>query len=104
MPGNKVPAAVEWQAAASHRENSFVGSTQIASWGALYYAFAVLAPDIRRDLHISNETAFAAFSWSLLVAGVAATPIGALVDSTCCHWRCWGARHGRWRCSACCTG
>ncbi|MGH8852845.1 MAG: MFS transporter [Telluria sp.] len=54
--------------------------TQIAGWGALYYAFAVLATDIQRDLHISNATAFAAFSWSLLVAGIAATPVGALVD------------------------
>lgn len=54
--------------------------TQIASWGSLYYAFAVLAPDIQRELGISAETAFAAFSWSLLVAGVAATPVGALVD------------------------
>lgn len=54
--------------------------TQISSWGALYYAFAVLAPDMRRDLGIDAETAFAAFSWSLLVAGVAAAPIGALVD------------------------
>ncbi|RZA36803.1 MAG: MFS transporter [Lysobacteraceae bacterium] len=60
--------------------------TQIASWGALYYAFAVLAPDIRAELHISAETAFAAFSWSLLVAGVAATPIGALVDRHGGRW------------------
>ena len=54
--------------------------TQIASWGSLYYAFAVLAPSIRTELGISAETAFAAFSWSLLVAGIAATPVGALVD------------------------
>ena len=65
---------------AARRTIGILSITQIASWGALYYAFAVLAPDIRRDLHISNEMAFAAFSWSLLVAGVAATPIGALVD------------------------
>lgn len=54
--------------------------TQITSWGSLYYAFAVLAPSIGRELGIAAETAFAAFSWSLLVAGVAATPVGALVD------------------------
>ncbi len=54
--------------------------TQIMSWGSLYYAFAVLAPAIQRELGLSAETAFAAFSWSLLVAGVAATPVGALVD------------------------
>jgi MFS family permease len=54
--------------------------TQIVSWGTMYYAFAVLSPAIRRDLGLSFETAFAAFSWSLLVAGVVATPVGALVD------------------------
>ena len=46
----------------------------------MYYAFAVLAPDIQRELHIGTETAFAAFSWSLLVAGLSSTPVGALVD------------------------
>jgi MFS family permease len=65
---------------AARKTIGILAFTQIASWGALYYAFAVLAPDIQRALHISAETAFAAFSWSLLVAGVAATPIGALVD------------------------
>lgn len=65
---------------AARRTIGILAVTQIASWGALYYAFAVLAPDIRRDLGISTETAFAAYSWSLLVSGVAATPIGALVD------------------------
>jgi len=60
--------------------------TQIASWGSLYYAFAVLAPAIGRELGISAGTAFAAFSWSLLVAGVAATPVGALVDRHGGRW------------------
>lgn len=60
--------------------------TQIASWGSLYYAFAVLAPAIQRELGMSAETAFAAFSWSLLVAGVAATPVGALVDRHGGRW------------------
>jgi predicted MFS family arabinose efflux permease len=54
--------------------------TQIVSWGSLYYAFAVLAPAIQRELGMSRESAFAAFSWSLLVAGLAATPVGAMVD------------------------
>lgn len=71
---------------AARRTIGILAVTQIASWGALYYAFAVLAPDIRRDLGLSTETAFAAFSWSLLVAGVAATPIGALVDRHGGRW------------------
>ena len=65
---------------AARRTIGILSFTQIASWGALYYAFAVLALDIQRDLRLTAETAFAAFSWSLLVAGVIATPIGALVD------------------------
>ncbi len=65
---------------AARRTIGILAITQIVSWGALYYAFAVLAPGIQRDLHINAETAFAAFSWSLLVAGITATPIGALVD------------------------
>ena len=60
--------------------------TQIASWGSLYYAFAVLAPAIGRELGLPAETAFAAFSWSLLVAGLAATPVGALVDRHGGRW------------------
>ena len=64
----------------ARRTIGILAFTQISSWGALYYAFAVLAPAIQRDLGIGKEAAFAAFSWSLLVAGVAATPVGALVD------------------------
>ncbi|QOY95032.1 MFS transporter [Massilia sp. UMI-21] len=66
-----------------HQARKTIGilaATQIVSWGTMYYAFSVLSPAIRRDLGLSFETAFAAFSWSLLVAGVIATPVGALVD------------------------
>lgn len=54
--------------------------TQITSWGALYYAFTILAPGIQRDLGLSAELAFGAFSWSLLVAGLVATPVGIVLD------------------------
>jgi MFS family permease len=54
--------------------------TQIVSWGALYYAFAILAPGIRRELGLAPEEVFGAFSWALLVAGAAATPVGILLD------------------------
>ncbi|WP_225984426.1 MFS transporter [Noviherbaspirillum aerium] len=54
--------------------------TQIVSWGSLYYAFAVVANDIQRDLGLSTPVVFGAFSWSLLVAGLAATPAGMLID------------------------
>jgi MFS family permease len=54
--------------------------TQIVSWGSLYYAFTIVAPDIQRDLALAPELVFGAFSWALLVAGLAATPVGILLD------------------------
>lgn len=54
--------------------------TQVLSWGALYYAFGVLSPHVQRDLGLGVEQAFGAYSWSLLVAGLAATPAGMLLD------------------------
>lgn len=54
--------------------------TQIVSWGSLYYAFAIVAPDIQRELGWRTELVFGAFSWSLLLAGLASTPAGMLID------------------------
>ena len=54
--------------------------TQIVSWGSLYYAFTIMAPGMQRDLGLAPELIFGAFSWSLLVAGLAATPAGVLLD------------------------
>lgn len=54
--------------------------TQIVSWGSLYYAFAIVAPDIQREFGWRTEVVFGAFSWSLLVAGLASTPAGVLID------------------------
>ena len=69
---------------ASHiRQRSTIGIlglTQILSWGSLYYAFAILAGDIGRELHLRPELVFGAFSWSLLIAGLLSTPIGILLD------------------------
>jgi MFS family permease len=54
--------------------------TQVVSWGSLYYAFTIVAPGIGRDLGLAPELVFGAFSWALLVAGLAATPVGILLD------------------------
>ena len=54
--------------------------TQIVSWGSLYYAFAVVAPDIQRETGWRTELVFGAYSWSLLLSGLIATPIGVLLD------------------------
>jgi len=54
--------------------------TQIVSWGTLYYAFTILAAGMQRELGVAPELVFGAFSWSLLAAGLAATPVGILLD------------------------
>ena len=59
---------------------SILAVTQILAWGALYYAFAIVALDIGRDLGLRREWVFGAFSWCLLVAGMVSTPIGVLID------------------------
>jgi predicted MFS family arabinose efflux permease len=60
--------------------------TQIVSWGSLYYAFTILAPGIRHDTGWRTGVVFGAYSWSLLIAGLAATPAGMLIDR-------FGGRH-----------
>ncbi|WP_019142285.1 MFS transporter [Noviherbaspirillum massiliense] len=54
--------------------------TQVVSWGSLYYAFALLAADMQREFGWRTEVIFGAFSWSLLIAGLASTPAGILLD------------------------
>ncbi len=56
------------------------------SWGALYYAIAILAPAMASDLGWRSETVIGAFSWSLLVSGAAATPVGMLIDRHGGRW------------------
>jgi MFS family permease len=70
----------------SWRTIGILAFTQITSWGSLYYAFTILAPDIQRDLGLDAELAFGAFSWSLLVAGLTATPAGILLDRFGGRW------------------
>lgn len=62
------------------RTLAILGTTQVISWGTLYYAFAIIARDIERDLGMRPEIVFGAFSWCLLVAGMASTPAGMLID------------------------
>lgn len=60
--------------------------SQIVSWGTLYYAFTILAAGMQRDLGLSPERVFGAFSWGLLIAGLTAAPAGILLDR-------YGGRH-----------
>lgn len=68
------PAPRPWQTI------GILALSQILSWGALYYAFSILAPQIGKELGWSAQLVYGAFSWSLLVAGLAATPVGVLLD------------------------
>lgn len=64
----------------SSRTIAILAFTQVLSWGSLNYAFSILAPAIQNEMGWRAEIVFGAFSWALLVAGVAATPIGLTLD------------------------
>ncbi|WP_342113418.1 MFS transporter [Pseudoduganella sp. OTU4001] len=57
-----------------------LGVTQVISWGILYYAFGVMAPAIQAELQLAPAQLYGAFSWAVLVAGVASVPVGILID------------------------
>jgi MFS family permease len=59
---------------------SILAFTEVVSWGSLYYAIAILGPEIQRELGWRAEIVFGAFSWSLLVAGLVSAPVGMLLD------------------------
>lgn len=63
----------------------WLSSNLLLSWGSLYYAFALLADSMGRDLDCSPETIAGAFSTALLVWGAATYPAGLAMDR-------WGAR------------
>lgn len=68
------------------RITSILAFTQILSWGALYYAFSILAPAIGQTLGMGGELVYGAFSCSLLIAGLFATPTGVLLDRFGGQW------------------
>ncbi len=57
-----------------------LGFTEMTSWGIVYYAFSVLLLPMQQELGWSQSQLTGAFSLALLVAGVAALPIGRLLD------------------------
>lgn len=60
--------------------------TQIISWGSLYYAFSILAPAIGGELSLSPFVLYGAFSGSILMAGLAAAPVGMTIDRFGGRW------------------
>src|SRR6266536_3603746 len=57
-----------------------LGVTETISWGILYYAFAVYLSPMETELHWSRGDMTGAFSLGLLLAGLAAIPIGRWLD------------------------
>jgi MFS family permease len=57
-----------------------LSAAQIVSWGILYYSFAIFVQPLEREMGWSRSEVMGAFSLALLVAGLAAVPIGFWID------------------------
>jgi MFS family permease len=57
-----------------------LGTTQTLAWASSYYLPAILADPIARDLGVSNNWIFAAFSASLVIAAVLGPRVGRQID------------------------
>jgi predicted MFS family arabinose efflux permease len=57
-----------------------LGTTQTLAWGSSYYLPAILADPIARDLGISSNWFFAAFSASLVISGLLGPRVGREID------------------------
>jgi MFS-type transporter involved in bile tolerance (Atg22 family) len=67
----------------SRRQLSVVlalGTTQTLAWASSYYLPAILADPIARDLGISSNWFFAAFSAALVISGVLGPRVGRQID------------------------
>src|ERR1700738_1846186 len=57
-----------------------LGTTQTLAWASSYYLPAILADPIGRDLGVSSNWIFAAFSASLLISAVLGPRVGRQID------------------------
>ncbi|HTI88654.1 MAG TPA: MFS transporter [Alphaproteobacteria bacterium] len=57
-----------------------LGTAQTLAWGSSYYLPAILADPIARDLDISSNWFFAAFSASLVISGLLGPRVGRQID------------------------
>jgi len=58
-----------------------VAASQLVAWGTLYYAYAVLAPELAAALDTSTRVIALAYSGTLVVAGLSSLFIGRRLDS-----------------------
>jgi predicted MFS family arabinose efflux permease len=59
---------------------SALGAAQICSWGTLFYGFPLIAEAMRTELGWSKPTLYGAATIGMLLAGLAAYPVGAAID------------------------
>jgi predicted MFS family arabinose efflux permease len=57
-----------------------LGMGQIASWGTLYYSFALIAERMGHDLGLSKPEVYGAATIGLLIASFSAYPVGVAID------------------------
>jgi hypothetical protein len=57
-----------------------LGAAQICSWGTLFYGFPLIAEAMRTDLGWSKPTLYGAATLGMLLAGLAAYPVGTAID------------------------
>lgn len=59
---------------------SGLGAAQICSWGTLFYGFPLVAEAMRADLGWSKTELYGAATLGMVLAGLAAYPVGAAID------------------------
>jgi MFS family permease len=59
---------------------SALGAAQICSWGTLFYGFPLIAEAMRSDLGWSKTELYGAATVGMLLAGLAAYPVGTAID------------------------
>lgn len=57
-----------------------LGVAQICSWGTLFYGFPLIAEAMRQDLGWSKPLLYGAASLGMVLAGLAAYPVGSAID------------------------
>ena len=80
------PLALYWSRRETHVNRSqlsiivALGTTQTLAWASSYYLPAILADPIARDLGVSSNWIFAAFSASLVISAMLGPRIGRQID------------------------
>lgn len=78
--GESMRQANPWRAVGA------LGVTQIIAWGSIYYAFSLLIQPLAKAVAASQSVVVGAFSAALLVAGLASSVVGMLIDHFGGRW------------------